>query len=144
MKKIFFILTILLLTGCLWGQTTQSNWKNILQTNAFNVSKNKTEIPTRIVTQIADTITNIANPKERWDESCSSNGLPRIKLNWLATDGTNWIICYTTGGYSLKTIYKLISNDSTETIQNPGKTFEKFKIFKKQYLLGRLKRGSLY
>jgi hypothetical protein len=145
MKHIFYILLFFICSFSVVGQTTENEWKTILQSRKFTVTKNKYEVSLKALTQIVDTITEIGNPKEKWTSSCNpKKGLPRVKLNWAATDGENWIISATSGGYSVKTTYYLISSTSLEEIRNPGWTGEKFKDFKSKYISGTIKKGSLY
>jgi hypothetical protein len=145
MKHLFYILLFFSCSFSGIGQTTKNDWKTILQTRKFKVTKNKDEVSLKALTQVVDTITEIANPKEKWNASCNpKNGKARVKLNWAATDGENWIICSTSGGYSVKTTYYLISSTSVEEIRNPGWTGENFKKFKSKYISDTIEKGSLY
>ncbi len=138
-KYFIFVFLPYLVTG-----QNSADWKSILQENKFQIVKDKKEIPLVITREIADTITNIANPKQKWNYSCSTSTLPNYKLNWAATDGIRWIVSYTTGGYSIKISYRLFSPDSNEVIQNIGSRPKNFRKFKKLYLSGKLKEGSLF
>lgn len=145
MKHIFYILLFFSCSFNIIGQNTKNEWKTILQTRKFKVTKNKHEVSLKALTQIVDTITEIGNPKDEWNASCNpKKGMARVKLNWAATDGENWIICVTSGGYSAKTTYYLISPKSLEEIRNPGWTGESFKNFKSKYISDTIEKGSLY
>lgn len=143
LKRVVKYFIILFLPYLVIGQNN-TDWKKILKEERFQIVKDKNEIPLVITREIADTITNIANPKQKWNYSCSTSTLPNYKLNWAATDGIRWIVSYTTGGYSIKISYRFFSPCSNEVIQNIGSKPKNFRKFKKLYLSGKLKEGSLF
>ncbi|MBN8693081.1 MAG: hypothetical protein J0L69_07770 [Bacteroidetes bacterium] len=139
-----FSTTIFSQTNSIQDDSTHSDWKRILVYHSFDVTKQKENIPTWILKNIVDTISDIANPKEKWNSTCNASGsLPRAKLNWAAfiPDKIAWVVSVTRGGYSATTTYYLIDPDGVITIRNSGWTGEEFKGFKKKYLNDTLKKG---
>ena len=146
-KALIFLLAIF--STIMFGQTNgfHDDWKKILIYHSFDVTKKKENIPKGVFKKIVDTISEIANPREKWNSTCNSIGiLPQVKLNWAAftPDKTAWVVSVTRGGYSATTIYYLITSDEIEIIRNPGWKGESFKGFKAKYLADNLKKGSLY
>lgn len=129
-----------------------SNWKKILVYHDFKVTKNKNNIPSKVLKIIdIDTISEIANPREKWNSSCvGSKNVPTVKLNWAAfiNDKSAWVISLTSGGYSASTKYYLVvsgdEDSELEVIRNSGRKGENFKNFKTKYLAGTLKKGALF
>ena len=123
----------------------QEEWKKILATQNFKVTKNKYKIPLAVLKQIdVDTISEITRNVFRWDASCMGRE-PSVKLNWAATDKKNWIICYTIGGYSVKTYYQFISPDTTlnTDVSHSVRGHYNFKNFKNNYTTDKMKKKTI-
>ncbi|MES2513430.1 MAG: hypothetical protein V4580_04770 [Bacteroidota bacterium] len=74
---------------------------------------NKHKIPIDIITTLFDSITKIANPREKVF-GCTG-GYPKKQLNWFAVDKEgNYVIYFTAYGYMNKNIAYLISSNKTE------------------------------
>ncbi|MGZ4035412.1 MAG: hypothetical protein ACXVPU_18590 [Bacteroidia bacterium] len=144
-KNIIFCLTFFCLINSCWAQIDsaalkKSEWKKLLQSHKFSVTKNKYKIPLDILKQIdADTITDITRSIFKWQSGCFGRE-PSVKLNWAATDKQNWIICYTIGGYSIKTYYQFISTDNKidDEIMVSGFRYFRFKLFKRKFISDKL------
>ncbi len=139
-RHLFLLTIIMLLTNFSFAQTdttalNQAEWKNVVKIQAFKLTTNKYKIPLPILKQIGvDTISEITKNRFKWDASCAGRE-PSVKLNWAAASGQSWIICYTTGGYSIKTHYTFISVDTklNQEISTGGNKFFKFKTFKQNF-----------
>ena len=144
MKHLFLLITILFLTDFLFAHDTtlvsQNAWKKIIKLEKFKVTKNKRKIPATVLTQIGvDTISEITRYAFKWDGSCAGRE-PRMKLNWAATNNQSWIICYTTGGYSVKTHYAFISiNPSLSQAFSIGfRKYLKYSEFKAKFITNKI------
>ena len=147
-KSIIFFVSLLSLQA--FGQTptvdnsNKSDWKKIIVYHSFDITKKKKNIPTHILKKInIDSISEIANPRHKWNSSCTGcKNQPRAKLNWAAftPDKLDWVISVTRGGYSASTTYYLIASDTVIVIRNSGWTGENFKGFQEKYVADTIKK----
>ena len=77
-----------------FGQNSDA-WKKILfNSTTFKIKHDKNKIPDDIIGRILDTITDIANPKEKIN--CETPGTPHYKLKWFAVDNDEHYIIFAT------------------------------------------------
>lgn len=117
-------------------------WKAAIGKEKYKVTKNKYKIPPHVLAVIGvDTITEITGSRRLWNASCT-NEEPGVKLNWAAWGKEGWIVCYTTGGYSLNTWYAFISSDTSYnyTLDVAGMHYYNYKHFRKRFPENKLEK----
>ena len=120
MKLIKTNITILFIafTSLLFAQDTTVAWIKKIDSLSYKTFSDKKYIPREFYKVIGfDSITQVANPNDKWTPSCI--GRQHYRLNWIAKDKINhWILSISYGGKSSSTSYYLFDKEKGKLNSN--------------------------
>jgi hypothetical protein len=113
MTKTLTIFIFVFLAHVAAGQNA-SQWKvTLINSTTFKLKTDKNKIPAELITVLFDSISCVANPKEKVN-GCTG-GQPHAKLKWFAVDKEeNYIIFVTYYGYRNRNLCFLANKNSKD------------------------------